>query len=576
MPRLLLFLLPLLLLVSCTRWRGDEIARVNGSAIALDEFRSSCELSPQFSRQASAEDALRQQLDYLFGVHLGAAEARRRGLHRQADFMRQRQWREREEARDELYRQIIRAPVQLSAEEINQALRLRQYELRLKYLWSDSRPIIEEMRRRLLAGESYESIANRHYGKDDWKPSDFLLPEVTWGDLDETLEKAAFSLQPGEISQPIPQAGGYYLLQLENFRQNLLVTETDVRQQRPAVERRLRQRQEARAAAAFVSEFMGAQQLRVRAPAFNFLWRYARRRAGLQPSSSVPPNPELLFMDAAGELGAHLQDTLVAAKDVAWTIENFLARLQITPPKLRPNLLHPQRFRGELQKFILNEFLTDLAYKRNLQQSPAVQKAVAEWESAYLFAALQRAVLDTVRVSPRQVETQFQQHPELHQIPEKRQIREIFAKSPERIKLAESRLQAGEDFARLAQKYSERQVGANGALAFLTMQELGEIGPQVFNMRRGEISPPLKAPEGHVIVQLLEIQPSRPARLEEVASAIENELRQKRHWENWRNLLQSLRTEASVKINESKLRAEAKNFDPRKTFDLYGVQRQAQ
>jgi parvulin-like peptidyl-prolyl isomerase len=181
-----------------------------------------------------------------------------------------------------------------------------------------------------------------------------------------------------------------------------------------------------------------------------------------------------------------------------------------------------------------------------------------------------------VRVSPRQVETQFQQHPELHQIPEKRQIREIFAKSPERIKLAESRLQAGEDFARLAQKYSERQVGANGALAFLTMQELGEIGPQVFNMRRGEISPPLKAPEGHVIVQLLEIQPSRPARLEEVASAIENELRQKRHWENWRNLLQSLRTEASVKINESKLRAEAKNFDPRKTFDLYGVQRQAQ
>lgn len=559
----------------CSRLAEDEVARVNGEGISLQDFRVSYNLFPHFDRSATPEAALRQQLDFIINQRLGAAEARRRRLHEMPEFRLQRKMMEKEEVRDELYRQIIQEPVSVADEEVLEAYRLKQYRLKLSYLRSESKVIIEEMRQRWLAGESVEALADRYYGKGKWQKEDIFLPEITWGEVSEEIEQVIFNLRVGEISQPLMRAGYYVIFRLDDYLQNIFVTEEDFIKQRPALEKRIRRRKAAKAARRFVADFMGKKNVVVKAPSFNFLWKYARKQAGLALSKDDLPKPEPLQKALAGELEAHLQDTLLIADNSTWTIASFLERMKTTPPALRPNMLHPLRFKEELQQFILNEFLTELAYKKGMKQAPRVQKALADWQRAVLFDGLQQMELGAIRPSEDELKQYFETQRENYRIPEKRKIREIFTRSEEKIKKARDRLQSGEAFASVAAAFSERRVGANarGELGFLSLAELGDIGKAVFALKKGEIAGPLQVPFGFVMVQLLEIQPGRQARWDEVSGRVEKDYRNSQHLHNWRRLLANLSAAADIKVNEKLLQQEAVQFDPRKSIDLYGFRK---
>ncbi len=185
-------------------------------------------------------------------------------------------------------------------------------------------------------------------------------------------------------------------------------------------------------------------------------------------------------------------------------------------------------------------------------------------------------MLQHMQITDRELQDIYKKAPQKYQIPEKRKIQEIYTRSHEKILEVARALRKGVPFDSLARKYSERRVGEGqvpGTLNFLTMEELGQIGPAVFRMKVGEISDPVQIYNGFVMVRLLAVQPARQAKFEEVADRIKSEIQNERHLQQWRALLAQLRAHAKIKINEPLLQQEAKSFDPKKTIPIFGVRK---
>ena len=74
---------------------------------------------------------------------------------------------------------------------------------------------IEDVRRRILGGESFAKLATE-LSEDTVSGADGgSLGEVSRGDMVAAFESALFSLQPGELSEPVKTQFGYHLIEVQ-------------------------------------------------------------------------------------------------------------------------------------------------------------------------------------------------------------------------------------------------------------------------------------------------------------------------------------------------------------------------
>lgn len=110
--------IPVLLFTACTKDSDTRvIARVNGSKITVADFKTQLEELPPQMKQAVAMDqkARKDFLNDLIGIELVLQEARRQGLHKDAEFRKRQDMlkkelerRMQEEYKNELFNRLLR------------------------------------------------------------------------------------------------------------------------------------------------------------------------------------------------------------------------------------------------------------------------------------------------------------------------------------------------------------------------------------------------------------------------------------------------------------------------------------
>ncbi|HEX4749915.1 MAG TPA: peptidylprolyl isomerase [Bryobacteraceae bacterium] len=98
-----------------------------------------------------------------------------------------------------------------------------------------------------------------------------------------------------------------------------------------------------------------------------------------------------------------------------------------------------------------------------------------------------------------------------------------------KIKSIELRIRQGEDFATLAQNYSEDQFAANGGdIGFVPESALGQANPElrkmILEMTPGQVSPIIHTPEGYRIIKLIAKEPAGQRELSD--PRVQEEIRQ--------------------------------------------------
>ncbi len=160
-----------------------------------------------------------------------------------------------------------------------------------------------------------------------------------------------------------------------------------------------------------------------------------------------------------------------------------------------------------------------------------------------------------IYVNPQEVTEYYNQHPEYFQKPESRQLESIFIAQQDDKNAAKEKaeniyasvkdlLSQGNDFASLAQKYSE----ATSIGLIKKGQFLPDIEATVFQLQPKEISPLIETANGYYIFQVKEKFPMEVSSLEEVKKNIYDEIFQIKFQKNFRDWVDELKAKAYIEI----------------------------
>ena len=252
------------------------------------------------------------------------------------------------------------------------------------------------------------------------------------------------------------------------------------------------------------------------------------------------------------------------------TRAEFEAKLETAPPQIKMILAHqPQLKKALVERWVEISLFSLAAKDAGLEKDPEVKARLDEVTKQILAQAyLEKKLLNQQRVSEEEVKAYYEKHREKYQEPRAVRARHILIEVPqgatpeqekEALKKAQrlrERILKGEDFAKLAQKYSAdpgtKEKG--GELGFFTQgQMVKEFEEAAFRLKPGEISEPVRTPFGYHLIQVEEVKEAKQRSFAEVKDRVREDLIQAKEEAALNKALKELAQKYGAKIYEDRL-----------------------
>jgi hypothetical protein len=282
------------------------------------------------------------------------------------------------------------------------------------------------------------------------------------------------------------------------------------------------------------------------------LWAQSAAPPAAPPADpqTPPPGTAVQTFDVGRALGVVSPDTVVATFDdgknvTAGELNSFLAAM---PPNMAQAARRDRR--GFVQQFALMHRLSEMAEKAKLDQQSPTREALAFNRMYLLMNAQLHEVLTTIGVPPADVESFYNANKERFKQVKVKAIYIPFSADPSaaganepkhlteaeaQAKIAKLRadIAAGADFVKLVKDNSGDPTSAAKDGDFGTLRSSDKlpdpIRTAVFELKAGEVSQPVKQPNGFYLFRAEQVA-AQP--LAEVQQEVLNELKQA-HFKQW-------------------------------------------
>jgi peptidyl-prolyl cis-trans isomerase C len=539
---------------------GDDRDRVG---ITVKDFLYSYELSPTPFGNLKGFDDKKAHLNLMTNKKLMVLEALKYGLENDEKVQIQLEWYKDKAVRHELYNEVVRNQVQISNSELRDAFIKSKTRIGVRLLVTKTLEEAFELRNRLVDGTNFEDLAAEISAYPLLAENYFDLWYPLWGQMDESIEQVAFSLELGEISSPVKTKWGYAILKVEEIIHDAIITENEFQKRRKGIEKIIRKRKEEKIADQFIKDFMESKKVRVYGSSIVYLVENSKETLSeydfLLPLE-IPKNLDIEIGLYRQQVEYYLDDVIVEFEDGRWTIGEFLDKLKKVHPDARPIMTSKNNLKDVVARMVRDEFLAKEGYRRELQHSNYVQEEVRRWKEEIVFNKLRNDILDTVKVTEPELIKYYDDHKSSYMEPGRVNIREIFVRTKNEADQLIDRIKKGEDFDKLAQKYSVRTWAAKrgGEFGFFGNGMHGEIGNRALSMNAGELTGPIEIEDealgrGFSIFQVISKKERRFKTLEEAKTIVQRNLLEKKRNDVLNRFLDSLRGEYTVHVNQELL-----------------------
>jgi len=171
-------------------------------------------------------------------------------------------------------------------------------------------------------------------------------------------------------------------------------------------------------------------------------------------------------------------------------------------------------------------------YERTLKQQGLTQDQAKEEVRAQLISEeLFKKVTGDVKVSKDEIKAYYNSHKSQYGQPQTRDVRHILVAKKALADQLYAQLRAGANFAKLAKKYSKDPGSASngGKLTVSKGQTVPAFDKTAFNLKKGQLSPPVHTQYGYHIIQALSaVKPAQTSSLSKVQSSIKQQLEQQK------------------------------------------------
>ncbi|MBN2088981.1 peptidyl-prolyl cis-trans isomerase, partial [candidate division KSB1 bacterium] len=386
----------------------------------------------------------------------------------------------------------------------------------------------------LTRGETFEEVAALHlFHNPAWADS---VPnkKLKWGEALPEIEDSLFIMQPNEYAGPFKVDNEFFFFKLVNKKSEVFFTEADYNYWCPSIEKRISRHKKSVLFTEFLQNVMQGTKVTVPREKFNHLCEEIEVALEIQQATVKKNLPDAQnvaekdFINLQERLKNNLDEPFAIFSDgKTWSYRAILEKLKYGPyplntkssKNLRSSLNRALRFMFEV------EALAEKAKNMKLDQSQYVKEETRMWQDNILASALRQSILDTA-YQPTEADYQafYEKNKKFYLSPAMVKIQEILVDDPILAQQLLNRIKNGEDFARLAKKYSKRALSTQkgGISGYFTVSALGKVGESAFRSEIGKLNGPIKTEENqYSIFKLLDKKDRQPQPYNDIKDEIQ-------------------------------------------------------
>jgi len=528
--------------------------------ISEKDFIYSYELTPSLVTNLTGLAAKKTHLDQMIDKKLMALEGLKRNLDRDEKVFIPLKWYEEKAVRQQLYREVVEGKVKITEEELRDAFEKSETTVRVYHLPAKTRDVAMQFREKLLNGGNFYDLARKAFKDSVLAGNGGDLGYFSFGDMDEAIEQAAFSLKIGQISEPVKSKWAYHIIKVEERKKNAILTENQFAKSKYRLGRIIRRRKETGIADKYIKDFMNPRHVRVYGPSILYLVDKVKQHQNPLLLAEAPKLRDSEIREIRHSAEDHLQEVIVEFDGGQWTIGDFLEKLKSVHPDARPTMTSRVNLKDVVARMVRDEFLMREGYRRGLQNSDYVKKEIQRWQEELVFNRMCIMLLDTVTVSEKEMKEFYAKNRSKYVEPVRANIQEIFVKNESLANDLLNRIKTGENFGELAKKNSLRKWSAakGGEFGFFGMGMYGKIGNIALKKNVGDLTGPYEIDDptygpGFSIFKVLEKIEKRYKTLQEVKKHVEENTLAAKQSIVLKNFIDNLRKEYKIEIKEELL-----------------------
>ncbi|MFH1195438.1 MAG: peptidylprolyl isomerase [bacterium] len=412
-------------------------------------------------------------------------------------------------------------------------------KLNVRHLFAETLEDANFLYNDLMSGKSFEELAKKIFNDAALKNSGGLLGYISFDEMDPEFEKAAFALQPGEISKPVKTVYGYSIIKVEDVFQNPFVTESEYLKAHDRLLALAKKRAFEDAVKKFTSDTRSKLSIN-----FNevFISRIFDQVRNGQLGNLIEKN-KLFSSD-------EMKETTVYSKNGNWTLEKLFTAIQSTQDKQRNFIRTRENLEDFIAGLVIREYIVDEAENEKLNSEPGFNEKVEYDFDTYLLTALESELKKEIKIPSDTIKSYYQKHFNEFLTPAEIRLSSILVADKSVADSVCQWLKEGKKFEGIAMNYSTQRLTAvkGGDIGFFKKEELADLGEPVFSLSPGEWMGPVEDNGNFLFLKCTGYKNPVSKTHDEVYTEIENSLAAL-EWFKYRNqITDSLQAKFHVQL----------------------------
>lgn len=509
-----------LIFSGCARKPENAVAKVGKFYITADDLNKS--MGP--ARFSSYEEELKarlNKLERLMEEKLIICAAYREKLDKDTSVVNRMETEKDRRMLTALYRvTVLDAPEsKATEEEIAKAYERMGIEVNAKHILVKDKKLADSLYSLLKAGAIFDSLAakfsedpsNKMRGGDlGWFSATAMVKE---------FEDAAFSLNPGEISQPVKTQFGWHLILLVDKRPN--ERRKSLEEEKERIKTSLERMKQRELAQNFVENAKAGAGFVFNASAVKIIVDKFAAEGSARP----------IFTDQEKSI------QLVTWKGGVWTIAQFDSALNSAPPFQPLQFKTPQDVENFVENALQMPILLAKAEEANIENSSAYKEIYTQDLERMMVGVYRNTKLyGEINVSPDEAKQYYEANKDSFIMQEQVNVIEIQVNTEKEAKNVIAKLKKGEDAKKLAEKLTQRTYvkAKGGELGPFTRNRFPELFDAAKQIQPGEVFPnPIPFQGKFSVIKLLDVIPQQYQPFEQVQRIVENKLKAKKRDEKF-------------------------------------------
>ena len=308
-------------------------------------------------------------------------------------------------AAEEMFKVDILNKIEITTEEIDTAISKKQIELKIKWLYADSKNKVNNFLEKLREGISYDSLFTIQIS-DSVKLDErsMNIDRFKLEQQNPLLAKIVDSLKAGEVSIPIHVDDGWYIVKLENMIENKITSETEYEKLKQESVNALKKIKLDKLSDEYVTELMLSENPIIKRNSFNLLRSYLG--SYVLPSSkyngwnlSKKLNEALININSSNE-NNYGNEVLIETKNNKINLREFIIWFRNRSDYVKLNENDLQNFSLSLEnlvwRMVRDKLLSNLAVTRGFDKREEVVKQSNWWKDKIISSAVKNEIVNSV------------------------------------------------------------------------------------------------------------------------------------------------------------------------------------